>query len=186
MANIFTSENIMKYAVSTAEAHGEIGEYNGCAALKMGPSRFWTGSDYKHILEDEFEPNTQYNIDIWVNEHNLFDANPTVDRGNGIRIYYSDGSYKEDWFYPETAGGTNWQHIKYTTTKGKSVSYFVYLYSRNYVNFWRLDSFITPADGAVNIQRIGVTKAGHFNEPYDIASSAFGKNWILTKDFIEI
>ena len=143
--NIFTSENVMKYRKSTSLTTG-VGEWrtrNGQWAMNIAPNPFYVGGDtgYIQILHDEFVPNTQYVLDIWV------DVDDVIYNGNnvtgGLWLEYTDGSTQYAW---TDVGPKGWIHKRAITTAGKSVKGIHGYYYTSTNVYYRWDSYIVPYD----------------------------------------
>jgi hypothetical protein len=65
--NIWTSENIIKYWIGTSStARGEWSTRNGEPAISVQPNNFYKSGNYVKIFEQEFLPNTQYVINLYM------------------------------------------------------------------------------------------------------------------------
>ena len=186
--NIFTTENVAKY--NTKSRTAGIGGYvlrNGVWAMDIRPEPFYQnyGTGDSRLLSEEFLPNTQYIIDLWI------DADDCKYNGDylagGLRLYYTDSTYNNS---ATITGADNkgFQHIQYATDPTKSVQKFVVYYSTNTPIYYRADSFVTPLANITNVTKQGIITSGEFNEqittPSDF-SAKFGKGYIEVNEFIE-
>lgn len=167
--NIFTSENVQKYHKSGVSTYiGERTTRNGEVAMQVKPNCFYMGSDagYCHILADEFKPNTQYVVDVWI------DTDDTINNGTyyngGFYVRYSDGTAANVY----TTHSNGWKHFRVITPADKSVSWLTVVYNYNLPVYYRWDSIIVPY-GEQNITKQGQTIASHFTE--GASACTFGK-----------
>ena len=146
MENIFRSELIMPYRKTVTTGTGEWTQRNGENSIAIKPAPFYknyslNGTTINCILCNEFEPNTQYLIDLWIDA----DANYSSNQYNkgGLVVYYTDGTSTSYWQC--TGGnGVGFQHKCARTAVGKSVKYIEALYKANGPIYYRWDSFIVP------------------------------------------
>ena len=158
--NIFTSENIMKYkkSASFTSGVGEWVERNNEPAMSILPVPYYISSSagYKHIFEDELNPNTQYVIDLWIDTDDVI-SNGTY-RAGGLKIVY-DNSTVGTAVATHTEG---WKHLHIITPAGVSIRYFYPNYTLNLPVYYRWDSCICP------ISTASLTKTGIFNTTHGI------------------
>ena len=152
--NLFTSEKIQSYAFSITDSnnHGQWVTRNGNEAMKISPSNaFYANSTYSHIFEGEFETNTQYVFDMYMDVDDLFYNNAY--RNGGFRIFYSDGT-SSTYFVITGGDGVGFQHKTLITPTDKTVSYITINYNINNPVYYRWGSTITAYD------KSSITKTG--------------------------
>lgn len=187
--NIFTTENVQKYNTRHSTTGG--GEYklrNGIWAMDIRPGVFYQnyGTGDSRLLSEEFQPNTQYYFDIWI------DADDCIYNGNyvpgGLTIHYTDGT-TYGGFVVTGASGKGFQHIQYVSDKTKSVQKLTVYYYTSTGMYYRADSFITALSNTNNISKQGIVTTNELNEQISIStdfSFKFGKGYIESNNFIEI
>ena len=180
--NIFTSENIKKYNCKPTVTTG-IGEwttYAGENCINIAPNPFYISSTatYVKILENEFVPNTQYIVDLWLNTDDTIYQEKNVNGGG--YIVYTDGTSKRI-----IHEGPNKGYVRYRfkTDTGKSVSHFQVQYYVNIPVHYRWDSFICPVD-TVKINETGQLTPAKLCENTDQASFFAGGS-VYTNEIIE-
>jgi hypothetical protein len=187
--NIFTTENIAKY--NTKPRYAGVGEYvlrNGVWAMDIRPEPFYQnyGTGDSRLLSEEFQPNTQYIVDLWI------DADDCKSSGNyvacGLTLVYTDNTTKADAVVTG-ADGKGFQHVQYVTDPAKSVQKFTVYYYTSTPVYYRADSFVSPLSNTTSVGKNGIITSGEFNEqittPSDF-SVKFGKGYIEANEFIEI
>lgn len=189
--NIFTTENIAKY--NTKNRTAGVGEYvlrNGFYSMDIRPEPFYqnftdaNNNKISYILRNEFLPNTQYIIDLWI------DGDDVVYNGNnvacGLTLYYTDGSTNTTTVI--TGGSRGFQHKKYVTASGKSVRDFnVYYYTSSPV-YYRADSYIIPLiTNTTKIDKKGIFHTSDIiqRQEYLTPPMSLGKEYILANNFYE-
>lgn len=181
--NIFTTENVAKY--NTKNATEGIGEYvlrNGVWAMCIKPAPFYGNYEAGKgvLLKSEFEPNTQYIFDLWI------DGDDTIYQSEyrrcGFRIHYTDGTNTDDGTVVG-GSGVGFQHTKFVTNSSKSVDRIEVYYYTNLPAYYRADSYITPLANTSTILKSGIVQTGEFSEAQ---SASIGKGYINAPDFIEI
>ena len=141
--NIWTSENIMKYWDGTsASAKGEWTPRNGEPAISIQPNNFHQNSASIQIFKDEFLPNTQYVINLWM------DVDDVVYNGNnvagGMSVVYTDGSVTHLSPVGNKTSPKGWQNKLLFTDASKSVAYMTSYYYTSIPVYYRWDSFVQP------------------------------------------
>lgn len=186
--NIFTTENIAKY--NTKPRYAGVGEYvlrNGVWAMDIRPEPFYQnyGTGDSRILSEEFQPNTQYIIDLWI------DADDCKYNGNyvpgGLTLYYTDNT-SVGTAVVTGADNKGFQHIQFVTDPTKSVQKFVGYYYTSTPMYYRADSFVTPLANTTSVTKQGIITSGEFNEQITTPSNfsaKFGKGYIEVNEFIE-
>ena len=154
--NIWTSENIMKYWDGTsATAKGEWTVRNGENAISIQPNNFHQNSASIQIFKDEFLPNTQYVINLWM------DVDDVVYNGNnvagGMSVVYTDGSVTHLSPVGNKTSPKGWQNKLLFTDASKSVAYMASYYYTSIPVYYRWDSYVMPVDMP------SVNKTGVFN-----------------------
>lgn len=159
--NIWTSENLAKYALSSNEGHGEWVLRNGENAIKLKANQYHNGS-YIHVLADEFLPNTQYNISLYMDTDDLYSSNKNVP--GGIIVYYTDGTTHNVLKTGDKDNPIGWQEVYYITDKSKSVNYIAVYYWTSIAVYYRWDSHITEVTHpSLNKQGIFIVENLHSN-----------------------
>lgn len=186
MGNIFTTENVAKY--NTRSYSSGVGEYvlrNGVWAMDIRPAPFYKNyGEESYILRNEFAPNTQYIIDLWI------DGDDTIYNGNnvacGLTLYYTDGTYNSTAVI--TGGsGIGFQHRVFVTDASKSVRDFnVYYYTSTPV-YYRADSYVVPLTNNTNVTKNGILTSGDFTErAVATYPTKLGNGYVLANELIEI
>ena len=135
--NIFTTENISKYAKSGyTTGIGEWVQRNGIWSMAINPSRFWdtTNKTFLRVLANEFIENTQYVVNIYV------DVDDNTSYG-GIRVYYTDNTYVN---LSATTDESGFQFKYLVTDSSKSVRNIAINYNNAVNSYYRWDSYIMP------------------------------------------
>ncbi len=179
--NIWTSENIMKYWDGTSStAKGEWTVRNGEPAISIQPNNFHQNSAYIQIFKDEFLPNTQYAISLWM------DVDDVIYNGNnvpgGMNIYYTDGTSATLIFTGNKTNPKGWQNILFFTDASKSVAYMASHYYTSIPVYYRWDSYITPMQ-TPSIEQNGVIHGENFIN--DNAASIFTSGLVYGNSFYE-
>jgi len=186
VGNIFTTENIAKY--NTKGRTVGVGEYvlrNGVWSMDIRPEPFYKnyGSD-SYILRDEFKPNTQYLVDLWI------DADDTKYGGNyvacGLTLYYTDGTANATAVVTG-ADNKGFQHKVFVTDASKSVRDFnVYFYTSTPV-YYRADSRVVPLSNQSNVYKTGIAQSTEFTEYINgLDNVKIGKGYMLSNQFYEV
>lgn len=184
MSNILTTENIQKH--NTKNRTVGVGEWvlrNGVWAMNIKPEPFYQnytneeGTKISRLLMDEFVPNTQYYINLWIDGDSVSYNNGTAWSGCGLQIYYTDGTRI---VMNVTGGdGVGWQHQQAITDPTKDVDYVCSTYARNLNTFYRGDSFIIPLTES-KLHKTGVLNSGDFIETQeDSISSRIGNGYVM-------
>lgn len=185
--NIFTSENVAKY--NTRGATAGVGEYvlrNGVWSMDIRPAPFYQnyGTGDSRLLQDEFIPNTQYFINLWI------DGDDTKYNGNyvacGLTVHYTDDST-----YNLTvvgADGKGFQHLEYLSDASKSVKKFTVYYYTSTPVYYRADSFVVPLSNTNSINKKGICATSDFTEYLSPLSCTIknGKGYMEINELIEI
>ena len=186
--NIFTTENVEKYNTRGSTTGG--GEYklrNGYWAMDIRPAVFYQnyGTGDSRLLQEEFQPNTQYYFDIWL------DADDCKYNGNyvpgGLTICYTDGT-SDSSSLVFSGDGTGFKHRQCISNPDKSVQKLTVYYYTSTGMYYRADSFITPLANTTNISQQGVLTSGEFNEQITIPSdfsAKLGEGYVEVNKFIE-
>jgi hypothetical protein len=154
--NIWTSENIMKYWDGTsATAKGEWTTRNGENAISIQPNNFHQNNASIQIFKDEFLPNTQYAISLYMDADDVVHNNNNV--GAGMSVVYTDGTVKELVCVGNKTEPKGWQHKFLITDASKSVSHMTSYYYTSIPVYYRWDSHVIPVDTP------SVNKTGVFN-----------------------
>ena len=186
--NIFTTENVQKYNTRQSTIGG--GEYklrNGVWAMDIRPGVFYQnyGTGDSRLLSEEFQPNTQYYFDIWIDADDCIYNNNNVP--GGLTIHYTDGT-TYGGFVVTGANGKGFQHVQYVSDATKSVQKLTVYYYTSTGMYYRADSFITPISNTSSISKQGIVTSSEFNEqitvPQDF-SAKVGKGYIEVNEFIE-
>ena len=174
--NIFTTENVEKYNTRGSAIGG--GEYklrNGYWSMDIRPAIFYNnyGTGDSRLLQEEFQPNTQYYFDIWI------DADDCKYNGNyvsgGLNIHYTDGT-------------SDSASLVVVSTAGKSIQKLTVYYYTSTGMYYRADSFIVPLSDTTKLDKTGVFKSSEFNEQMTIPSdfhTKIGNGYIEVNEFIE-
>ena len=176
--NIFTPENMKKYLYSTA-ATTNIGEWvtrNGVAAMRLGPAPYYNANytpKSAYLFVNEFQPNKQYLIDIWIDADEVIYQD--VNRQAGLTICYADGT-STGVYHTGThgSGGTpGFVNKRVVTTAGKTVSGVTVYYWTSIPPYYRWDSSITEYENA-DIKKTGVADSSILKEDGDKMSMVKG------------
>ena len=190
MGNIFTTENISKY--NTKGATEGVGEYilrNGFWSLRLKPAPFYQNytiddTKYSWLLKYDFQPNTQYIVDLWIDVDEVVYQEKNV--SGGLYLVYTDGSSNAT---PVIIGGNmGFQHINFVSDASKSVSHFYVSYYVNKFVYYRADSYVAPLSNTTKINKQGILESSIINERDVISSEPlkYGKGYILSNEIIEI
>ena len=176
--NIWTSENIMKYWDGTSSiAKGEWTKRNGENAISIQPNNFHDGNSIQ-IFKDEFLPNTQYVISLYI------DADDVVYNGNnvsgGMSVTYTDGSVVHLSVIGSKTSPKGWQHQLLFTDPNKSVAYMSSYYYTSIPVYYRWDSFVIPSheskllsNGVFNISNLNNNSSASIQKGGIINANAF-------------
>ena len=152
--NIWTSENIIKYWNGTSlVAKGEWTTRNGENAITIQPNNFYQNNASIQIFKDEFLPNTQYIISLWIDSDDVVYSGKNV--AGGMNVHYTDGSVVHLSPIGDKTNPKSWQHKFLITNPEKSVSYMSSYYYISIPVYYRWDSFIVPAQQA-NLEANGI------------------------------
>lgn len=178
--NILTAENLVKY-INPARA----GSYNinsiwttndgeNCMNLPPNPY-YWTsdGTYYQKVLCDYFQPGKRYVFDLWIDSDTAIYQ--SINRGQGINVYYTDGTYSSLIVYGSDEGEEEigYQHIKFVTPSDKDVLGIMFYYYTSTPTYYRWDSSITEYTNT-SVEKTGVLDTGILKENSDIASLVNG------------
>ena len=158
--NIWTSENIMKYWDGTSStAKGEWTKRNGENAISIQPNNFHQNSASIQIFKDEFVPNTQYIISLYMDVDDVVYNGNNV--GGGMSVTYTDGSTVDLNLIGNKTSPKGWQHRLLFTDPNKSVAYMSSYYYTSIPVYYRWDSFVIPyheskllSNGVFNISNL--------------------------------
>ena len=177
--NLLTAENIAKY-INPSRAGGyninsiwTINDGENCMNLPPNPY-YWTseGTYYKKVLCDYFIPGKRYIFDLWIDADTAIYQD--VNRGQGIYIYYTDGTAKGLIVTgSSTDVGLGYQNIRFITPEDKDVLGLGFVYYVSTPTFYRWDSSITEYE-TTSIMKTGTLKDGITKEDYDKASIVNG------------
>lgn len=182
-SNIFRSELIMPYAKSSSGSHGQIVERNGYPAIAIQPTPFYQNlaNSESGFLCNEFIPNTQYIIDLWIDSELVMNgSNPST---GGLYLDYTDGTSVGNTFIV-TGGIAGWQHKYYITDANKSIKKVSIRYGVNKSVYFRADSFMAPI-GTHKITKTGRVIIPSLSENSNIYKIQKGGN-DLTNQIIEL
>lgn len=182
-SNVFRSELIMPYAKSSSGSHGQIVERNGYPAIAIQPVPFYQNlaNNESGFLCNEFIPNTQYIIDLWIDSELVMNgSNPST---GGLYLDYTDGTSVGNAFIV-TGGIAGWQHKYYITEANKSIKKVSIRYGVNKTVYFRADSFMAPI-GTHKIIKTGRVITPSLSENSDIYKIQKGGN-DLTNQIIEL
>lgn len=174
MSNIFTSELLKSYALANATAGiGEWVERNGEAAMAINPNAFYKNLDNGTLsgaLRNEFQPNTSYVIDMWIDADDVISGG--ANHEGGMTVHFTDNTTESFVFI----GPTGWNHKKIITDASKSIDRISFYYYAGISVFYRWDSYISPVDenSKVNVQKTGVFNSAQVIENQNLASIAKG------------
>lgn len=152
--------------------------------MDIRPEPFYKNfGDESYCLRDEFLPNTQYIVNVWIDGDDNISGGSN--RACGFTLYYTDGT--EETGAVITGGDLGFQHVQYVTNPSKSVKQIgYYYYTSAYPILYRADSFIAPLTNSTSVRKSGIVTSGEFAESYTPPTSAkIGKGFILTNEFIE-
>lgn len=190
MENIFRSELIATYARTTGNI-GQVVERNGVGALCISPSPLYFGTDTDEnkaktcgILGNEFKPNTQYVIDLWIDADDIYYANISDNVPGGLILRYTDGSYQYLYVKGNQSSPIGWQHVRCITDASKSIQGFSVYYYINTPAYYRWDSSITEYK-TPEVTEVGILETGTLTENSDTLNIVEG-GIIQSSDFIEI
>ena len=186
--NIFTTENIAKY--NTKGATAGIGEYtlrNGYWSMDIRPAPFWQNYETSKstLLKDDFLPNTQYIIDLWIDGDDVIYNGSNV--ACGLQLYYTDGTSNASAVI--TGGNKGFQHVQYVTNQNLSIDRLGVYYYVSQPVYYRADSFITPLYNTTAINKTGIINSGEIKEQSILTnnfSTKLGKGYINANNIIEI
>lgn len=168
--NIWTSENIMKYwDGSSATAKGEWTVRNGENAISIQPNNFHQNSANIKILKDEFIPNTQYAINLYMDVDDVVHNSKNV--GAGMSVVYTDGTVKELVCVGNKEEPKGWQHKFLITDASKSVSHMTSYYYTSIPVYYRWDSHVMPVS-TPSVEHQGIVNAESLISLYDKTDSA--------------
>ena len=160
MGNIFRQELIQQYLSPAASINGsgvgELVQRNGFWAMSIKPVSYYYQSAYRHILEDYFNPSTQYVFDMWIDRDENISSSGSPSTA-GIQIWYTDGTRDTTHLYRIDSAQPNagFVHDIYITPADKSVDYISIGYNYNRNCYYRADSYICPLD-EINLHKTGV------------------------------
>lgn len=178
--NIFTTELISKY--NTKSRTSGIGEWvtrNGEPSIAIKPEPFYINlpNEDSGILVDEFKPNTQYIVDMWLDVDDvIYNSNNVT---GGLYVYYTDGTSESFVFQ----GPRGWVHKRIVTPVGKTVKKISSSYYTNTNVYYRWDSFICPLDKC-DMHKNGNINTANVTESVDTATLYKGGNCYIN-DLIE-
>lgn len=159
--------------------------HEGYKSLDIRPAAFYSSGTYSEILSNEFQPNTVYLFDMWI------DSDEVVYNGNnvpgGMIVRYSDGTTYTMAPTGSASSPKSFQHLTYRSTEGKSVSSIRIYYYTSMPVYYRFDSLVIPASDPM-FYRTGVIESGYFTETLSGVNSqpGFQKGNIFTEQFYEI
>lgn len=184
MSNILTTENIKKYNTKNlVTGTGEWVLRNGVWAMNIRPYPFYQnytndeGVKVSKLLTDDFLPNTQYYISLWIDSDDVHNDAATTYSTSGFKIWYSDETVET----LSVVGGVNkgFQHKQIVTNSEKSISHIQVIYGRNLNTFYRGDSFIVPITKS-NLNKTGVFNTGDFIETYEeFMNTKIGSGYVV-------
>lgn len=181
--NIWTSENIMKYWDGTsATAKGEWGIRKGENAILIQPNNFHQNSASIQIFKEEFQPNTQYVINLWI------DSDDVVYNGNnvagGMTVCYTDGSVVNLAPVGNKTTPKGWQNQFFVTDANKSVSHMASYYYTSIPVYYRWDSYVIPFTTS-NINKEGVLTFGALHNVHNEPAAIQKGGTIYAENFYE-
>ena len=176
--NIFTSENLQKYKINSSAGHGEWSKHNGENAILLNPARFYENGTYIQVLKDEFVPNTQYVVNIYMDVDNITNSTTGANGSEGIRVHYTDGETKSLYKIGDKDNPKGWQNHFYITDSGKSVSHIVIYYNLGKSIPFRWDSYIGPLQ-ANQVEQSGLFNTGTLINNYNTDSASIQKGGII-------
>ena len=181
--NIFTSENVQKYATSSTGAYGQWTTRNSVPAMAIEPNRFYhADSRDQEVLKDYFAPNTQYIFDMWIDSDDVVYNNNNVP--GGFVIYYTDGSTDSTF----VVGGNHsspigFQHKRLVTPAGKSIKGIGIYYYTSVPVYYKAGSFISQVSRS-SIGTTGVCCSSWVENDVDKVS-VFPEGEVYTTQLIE-
>lgn len=168
--NIWTSENIMKYWDGTsAKAKGEWDIRNGENAISIQPNNFHQNSASIQIFKDEFLPNTQYAISLYMDVDDVVSGGKNV--GAGMSVVYTDGTAANLTCVGNKEEPKGWQHKFLVTDATKSVKCMTSYYYTSIPVYYRWDSYVIPVD-TPSVNKTGVFNVESLISLYNIEDSA--------------
>ena len=181
--NIWTSENIIKYWDGTsATAKGEWVKRNGENAISIQPNNFHQNNASIQIFKEEFLPNTQYVINLYI------DTDDVVYNGNnvagGVSVVYTDGTSVNLAPVGNKASPKGWQQKFLITDASKSVSYMTSYYYTSIPVYYRWDSYIIPYVEA-GINKEGILTFGTLNNIQSETAAIQKGGTIYAENFYE-
>ena len=177
--NIWTIENLLKYRKSGNSAQ-EIFYKNGKSYIKTWPAEYHKnitidGETISCVLYTEFQPNTQYIFDMWI------DSSESTALG-GFSVVYTDGTSSTALQMPAN-GNDEWVHKQYISDSGKSILKMLQRYGTNTPICTSLDSYIGPLD-TFQIKKTAQIKATTFSEDSSTAK-IFKSGYLKSSQLIE-
>ena len=178
-SNIWTIENLLKYRKSGNSAQ-EIFYKNGKSYIKTWPAEYHKnitidGETTSCVLYTEFQPNTQYVFDMWI------DSSESTALG-AFSVVYTDGTSSTALQMPAN-GNDEWVHKQYISDSGKSVLKMLQRYGSNTPICTSLDSYIGPLD-TFQIKKTAQIKATTFSEDSSTAK-IFKSGYLKSSQLIE-
>ena len=174
--NLFTSENIQKYKLNNSSGHGEWIKHNGENAIGIAPNRFYSNETYVKVLENEFQPNTQYIFNLYIDTDHVVSSGKNV--VGGIRVYYTDNTVTNLTATGDQTNLKGWQNIYLISNPAKSVSHItIYYYTGARVPY-RWDSYIGPLQTA-QVEQPGLFNTGTLINNYNTNPASIQKGGII-------
>lgn len=168
--NIWTSENIMKYQDGTKpNAKGEWTVRNGENAIAIQPINFYENGAYAQIFKEEFLPNTQYIISLYMDTDDVIYNEKNV--AGGINVHYTDGSVIHLNPVGDKSNPKGWQHKLLISDPLKSIDYISSYYYTSIPVYYRWDSFIVPLYSA-NVEANGTFITTQINNNFNLNDTA--------------
>lgn len=190
--NIFTTELIQKDLTSKPSYSGERVERNGDIAMRIGPAPFWGGSEtygasnFKGCLRGCFEPNTQYQFNIWIDVDDIFYTGGNKQVPGGFSVVYTDGTKETHVRTGNISAPIGWQHILFTSAVGKSIDALSIYYWINTPGYYRYDSYIAKIDNGISILNNGIVLSNNLINYKNEKVQLFKDGTIKANDFYEL
>lgn len=179
--NLFTSENLQKYKISSSSGHGEWSKHNGENAILLNPARFYANSAAVQVLKNEFVPNTQYVVNIYMDVDNITNSTTGANASEGIRVHYTDGESQTLYKTGNKDNPKGWQNHFYITDGSKSVSHIAIYYNIGKSIPFRWDSYIGPLQ-TNQVEQSGLFNIGTLNNNYNNNTASIQNGGIIYAD----